>query len=306
MQSHIISRVRDDVLYLYMNSLPRLCISPQLLEEAVQKQQALLDLGLPYRYVVISSLAPGVFNLGGDLSYFVHCIEQRDEKALRWYAHRCIDCVWQLVEMGRQSTTISVLEGNALGGGLEGALPANIVMAGKKVRLGFPENRFNLFPGMGAYHFVGSKVSTDFAQHMIDTGRLYSGQALHQKGLVDVLLEPGDAHAQVAQLIEQHRANPSDPRWQSIQRFHSSELLSRDSLMETVDHWVECAFKIDVESFAQMKKVLDYQRKVLGKKRLLLAGGYWYKRARAELRFAQSHLELPFDMKQLPRFASAN
>ena len=49
-------------------------------------------------------------------------------------------------------TTISLVQGDALGGGFEAALCGDIIIAEKQARFGFPEVLFNLFPGMGAYN----------------------------------------------------------------------------------------------------------------------------------------------------------
>ena len=46
-------------------------------------------------------------------------------------------------------TTISLVQGDALGGGFEAALAGDVVIAEKSAQFGFPEVMFNLFPGNG-------------------------------------------------------------------------------------------------------------------------------------------------------------
>jgi len=50
-------------------------------------------------------------------------------------------------------TTISLAQGDALGGGFEAALSCSVIIAERRARFGFPEVMFNLFPGMGPTAF---------------------------------------------------------------------------------------------------------------------------------------------------------
>ncbi len=63
---------------------------------------------------------PGVFNLGGDLALFVLLIKSREREALAHYAKLCIDNVYARVQNYHCPwlTTISLVQGDALGGGL--------------------------------------------------------------------------------------------------------------------------------------------------------------------------------------------
>jgi DSF synthase len=87
---------------------------------------------------------------GGDLNFFVECIQNGRREALRAYARACVDCV-HAASRGFDTGAISLamVEGSALGGGFEAALAHHFVLAQRDARLGFPEIAFNLFPGMG-------------------------------------------------------------------------------------------------------------------------------------------------------------
>src|SRR5205814_2014739 len=78
----------------------------------------------PVNYYVCGSRVPKVFNLGGDLALFVLLIKSRDREALAHYARMCIDNMYARIHNYYASTmvTISMVEGDALGGGLECAL----------------------------------------------------------------------------------------------------------------------------------------------------------------------------------------
>ena len=101
----------------------------------------------------------GVFNLGGDLALFREAIARHDRETLVAYGRNCVD---NLYPWSRNCdlplTTISLVQGEALGGGFECALSASVLIAEESSRMGFPEILFNLFPGMGAYSFLTRKV----------------------------------------------------------------------------------------------------------------------------------------------------
>ncbi len=90
---------------------------------------------------------PGIYNLGGDLSYFGDCIRRRDREALRAYAHKCCEMVWHGYTAFKQPIVlVGLIQGDALGGGFECAMSCGVVIAERQARFGMPEVLFNLFP----------------------------------------------------------------------------------------------------------------------------------------------------------------
>ncbi len=159
------------------------------------------------RYQILSSRIPGVFSLGGDLALFRKLIRNQDGEALLRYACSCIDLVYtNAVNYKLPVVTISLIQGQALGGGFEAALAANVVVAERQCKLGLPEVMFNMFPGMGAYQLLTRRLTPARAEELILSGRIYGAEELHQMGLVDVLAEPGEGEKAVMQYIKKrHR-----------------------------------------------------------------------------------------------------
>lgn len=156
------------VLWGFMNPKPRPCFNTQLLSQLRGYIDSITDgagyiahRGRQYRvdYAVITSKVPGIFNLGGDLALFRDAIDRQDREALVRYGEQCVD---NLYPWSRNCdlplTTVSLVQGDALGGGFECALSSSVLIAEESARMGFPEILFNLFPGMGAYSFLLRKV----------------------------------------------------------------------------------------------------------------------------------------------------
>ena len=114
----------NQLAWCYMHASPRPCFSLELLDELklVSAQFADTSPESKYRdvrYVVLASKIPGVFNVGGDLNFFKALIQNKDREGLRLYAKACIDVLAaNLSHFNRDITTIALVQGDALGGGL--------------------------------------------------------------------------------------------------------------------------------------------------------------------------------------------
>jgi DSF synthase len=113
----------------------------------------------PVRYFVMASRRPGVFKLGGDLAMFAEAIQDAEREKLRVYAHACVNVMHRLFNaFDLPIVTLSVITGQALGGGLEAALAEDYVLADADAALGVPEVAFNTFPGMGAVSLLARRL----------------------------------------------------------------------------------------------------------------------------------------------------
>ena len=176
---------------------PRPCFNPALLADIRAFQEYLAGTSgtidcngeeHPVEYVVLASDSPGVFNLGGDLDLFKQLIDARDRQGLLRYGRACIDVLYRWYKNANVPlTTISLVQGEALGGGFECALGSSVLIAEEDARMGFPEVLFNLFPGMGAYSFLSRKVGRRTTDELITSGAIYTARQLYDMGVVDVI-----------------------------------------------------------------------------------------------------------------------
>ena len=212
-----------------------------------------------FKYFVGGSRLPGIYNLGGDLGFFIECIRARDLNALRDYAHQCVDVAYHMtVGFHLPLVTIALVQGDALGGGLEGALSFNVLVAERSAKFGFPEILFNLFPGMGAYSYLSRKIDAVHAQKMILSGRLYNASELHQMGLIDIVVEDGRGEEAVRQYIadnrRQHRVH------QSLRNVAMRiNPLSLDELRDITDMWAEHAMHLQESDLRRMERLMGAQ-----------------------------------------------
>lgn len=205
----VVADEQEGILWCYMDPKGRPSVTPGLARESRDLQRSVKVLfddletsGVrPFRYMVWGSKTPGVFNLGGDLRLFARLVRAQDRQALRNYAVACIDVVYaNAISLELPLITVSLVEGDALGGGFEAAISSDLVIAERDARFGLPEILFNLFPGMGAYSLIARRLNGIQAERMILSGRIYTAEELYEIGLVDILVERGQARQVVHDL----------------------------------------------------------------------------------------------------------
>ncbi|WP_029001028.1 enoyl-CoA hydratase/isomerase family protein [Azohydromonas australica] len=105
--------------------------------------------------------------------------------------------------------TIAVLNGLALGGGLEMALACDLRLAASGIQLGLTESRVGAFPGAGGSQRLPRVVGVSRALHMMLTGEPVSSEYALGIGLVNEVVLPEAlterAHA-IARLLGQRSA----------------------------------------------------------------------------------------------------
>jgi len=249
------------VAWCYMHAASGPCFTTTLLDELHDWSQALCDqrVQADIRYHVVASRIPGIYNLGGDLKLFRRLIQQRDRDSLLAYGKKCIDVLYaNIVHFNRPITTISLVQGDALGGGFEGALSSDVIIAEKGTQMGFPEILFNLFPGMGAFSLLSRKLDPKRAERMILSGKLFSAEELHDMGLVDILAEKGDGELAVYDYIR--RENRARNGFLALREVRDAmNPISYDELLRTVEIWVETALKLDARDLRMMERLVSRQ-----------------------------------------------
>ncbi|TYJ06400.1 hypothetical protein E1A91_A12G231100v1 [Gossypium mustelinum] len=133
------------------------------------------------RVVMISSSVPKVFCAGADLK------ERKKMTAAE--------------EL--QIPTIAVIEGAALGGGLEMALSCDLRICGENALLGLPETGLAIIPGAGGTQRLPRLVGKSIAKDIIFTGRRIGGRDAMSMGLVNYCVPAGEAHPKALEIARE-------------------------------------------------------------------------------------------------------
>lgn len=266
--------VQHRAIWCYYNPTPRPCFSPLMLKELRQWLQSIIDYykttesyaNSPIRYLVVKSRIPGIFSMGGDLALFSKLIREKNREQLLNYAMQCIDVLYLYsVSLHLPITTICLVEGAALGGGFECALSGNILVATEDAEMGFPEIRFNLFPGMGAYSFLARTCGTGIAERIIAGGMTYKARRLHEMGIVHCLGEAGKGVETVEKFMRQHQKAANG--YQALQQVRQCyNPISYEELCRITEIWVDSALQLKEENLQFMNRLVKAQSVKMDKK----------------------------------------
>jgi len=153
------------------------------------------------RVVLVSSTSPTAFCVGADLKER-STFTDADLVAQRPVARAAYSGVLNL-----PVPTVAVVEGFALGGGLEIALSCDVIIAGSAAVVGLPEVSVGVIPGGGGTQLLTRRIGWSRAAGMIFTARrMPAGEAL-ALGVVDEVVEAGAARGRGLELAAVIAAN---------------------------------------------------------------------------------------------------
>jgi DSF synthase len=258
----------QQTVWCHLRPEARPCFNPGLLGDIKTFQQAIRNLGsagsngtatLPVQFFVATSRIPGVFNLGGDLHLFLRCIRARDRQGLLAYATACIDVLHANHSgLGLPLTTISLVQGDALGGGFEAAISSHMVIAEKSARFGLPEVLFNLIPGMGAYSFLTRLVGRRRAERMILSAEIYTADQLHEIGVIDMVVPDGTGEQAVTDFIARCRRR-SNAQAALAEARKCCETVSYRELLDITTVWADAALSLSDRDLRVMERLVGAQ-----------------------------------------------
>ena len=163
------------------------------------------------RGLLISSAKPGAFIAGADLKWFRNRTEPGDP------------AVRELVTLGHgvlaelealPVPTCALIDGAALGGGLELALACDARLAGTnpKVALGLPEVHLGLIPGWGGTQRLPRLIGLESSARLLREGISVSAAEALRIGLIDAQIESGSLRDAGKRWLLEHRRPQRESR----------------------------------------------------------------------------------------------
>ena len=102
---------------------------------------------------------------------------------------------------------IAAVEGYALAGGFESMLACDLVVAARDAKFGIPEVKRGLAAAAGGLLRLPRLIPQRIAMEAALTGDLFSAERLYQYGLINALVEPGQALEEAKKLARRIMAN---------------------------------------------------------------------------------------------------
>lgn len=157
-----------------------------------------------HRVIVIQSALPRTFMAGGD----IEALATPGTPALLEYVETLQTLFADLKNLS--IPVVCYVHGHCLGGGLELALAADIIVARDDAVLGLPEVKLGILPAAGGVHHLARRIGEGRARTMLLTGRSIAAQNAFDVGLIDFVVtrDGGDSFVEklAADLAELPRA----------------------------------------------------------------------------------------------------
>ncbi len=150
------------------------------------------------RVLVIASALPGFFAAGADIKLMGSFAESGSAEDFAAYGKQLRGPLNRLADSDRPS--IAAVEGLALGGGMELAMACTLRVGSRDARLGLPEPKLGLIPGAGGTQRLPRLVGRGRALDIMLTARDVAADEAYQIGLLDRLVDPGEAENEAIRL----------------------------------------------------------------------------------------------------------
>lgn len=253
-------------LWTYMRPRSRPSFTPAMLRDFEDWQELIVGSfgqgGVPLRYLVLGSRAPGVFCFGGDLALFQELIRTGDRDALAQYGFRCVEILHRnMHSLDLPMLTIGLVEGAALGGGFEALLSFDFIIAERDATFGLPEILFGLFPGMGAHAILSRKLGSAMAGRLILSNETYTAEQMYDLGIVHQLAEPGEGRAACEEFIR--RSERRHPGLLGARRaMKRTRPIELRELKDIVEIWADAALQLTEQDLKVMSRLTRAQERV--------------------------------------------
>ncbi|XP_028071801.1 probable enoyl-CoA hydratase 2, mitochondrial isoform X2 [Camellia sinensis] len=142
--------------------------------------------------------------------------------------------------------TIAVIEGAALGGGLEMALSCDLRICGEDAVLGLPETGLAIIPGAGGTQRLPRLVGRSVAKELIFCGRKVGGRDAVSMGLVNHCVPAGEAHLKALEIA-----------WNINQKGPLALRMAKRAINEGLEVDMASALALEEECYEQLLNTKD-------------------------------------------------
>ncbi|WP_240491763.1 crotonase/enoyl-CoA hydratase family protein [Flavivirga aquatica] len=177
----------------------------------------------------------------------------------------CIEAIYDMYSaFGLPVISIALVEGNAYGGGFECTLAHDFIIVDEDVKFGLPENKFNLFPGMGAHSLLIRKINVVEADVLIRSRKTYTARYLESLGLVDEVVEKDKSLLALYKFVDKLKEQ-FNFEYHHIQCKKAVNPLTKEELLKITNVWVDACMKVSLFDLRKMEILANAQsRKAKG------------------------------------------
>jgi enoyl-CoA hydratase/carnithine racemase len=214
-------------IWVFLNNPPANMFTDEFLGEVCATLQSVATLPAAEGRLVYLSHFGEYFSLGGDRSEIVR--KMGDAEAIAAFAEKARTLIRVITSL--DALVVAVVAGTAQGGGLETLFATDLQIVRAGVKLGLPEIRSGLIPGMGGLTYLQQAIGPARTKRLVMLGELIDAEQAHAWGLIsDVVADPFAAALALGDSMKNLEAAHYMKR---ILRRETAERLTAD-----IDDWV--------------------------------------------------------------------
>ncbi len=176
------------------------------------------------------------FVAGADIKFFVKNIKAQKISEIEVFTD-FTQKVFSRID-NSQKNVVAVINGLALGGGLELALCADMILALPKAQFAFPETGIGIYPGLGGTQRSAGRIGKGLSKYLIHTGKNISAKDAEEIGLIDMVIQEEDAFEILAgsQPLPVVSKKALSEKWKKLSDFFEQNSLGKILENKVSDH----------------------------------------------------------------------
>lgn len=150
---------------------------------------------------------------------------------------------------------VAILNGLALGGGVELALCADVLLAIPKTKIAFPETGIGIYPGLGGTQRTTKKTGKGLAKYLILTGQMLDAKHAVEIGLIDAIIKP----SHIFDFISGEKEIPVKTNVELSKKWKAIESLFNENSYKAIISGDYINEKMDIENIDKLAKTMSFK-----------------------------------------------